>query len=58
MLSVVAVVVCVMACCGCFKRKRFAGAIVNGPAEPEEEQTVTTDYIQLENMSVHEPTDE
>ncbi len=56
-LALVASVFCVMACCGYFKRGRSAGVIENTPPEYEE-QTATPDYIQLEDMTVNEQTDE
>jgi hypothetical protein len=56
-LSIAAGVFCVMACCGCFKKRQFAGAIENNPPEYED-QIATPDYVQLEDMTINEPIDE
>ena len=52
-LAITAAAFCIMACCDCFKQKRSAGVIENSPPEFEE-QTATTDYVQLEDMTVNQ----
>lgn len=48
--TIVAVVCVVLACCGCFKRKRFAGVIVANQPQEQQAQIASSDYVQLDNI--------
>ena len=49
LLTILAIVFGVLACCGCFKRKRFPGVVVHTQPQ-QEEQIASSTYIKLDDM--------